>query len=148
HDARVRASAVNALAASNEPALADLYQQLLNDQSYAVIKAAAIALGQSKSQLAYETLVKLLEVPSWKDNIKASALSGLAALGDTRARELAYRYVSQGNQPQVRAAALRLIGNLAKDDPRAYSALSEVASAAVDRLDFNLINASFEALTT
>jgi aminopeptidase N len=147
-DARVRASAVNTLAASNDPALADLYRQLLNDQSYGVIKAAALALGQTKSPNAYESLVKLLEVPSWKDNIKASAVSGLAALTDTRARELAYRYVSPGNRPQVRAAALRLIGNLAKDDPKAYTVLSEAASVAVDRLDFNLINASFDALAT
>ena len=147
-NARVRAGAVNALAASNDQVLAGLYQQLVNDQSYGVIKSAALALGQSKSPNAYDSLVSLLEVPSWKDNIKASALSGLSALGDIRARELAYRYASPGNRPQVRAAALRLIGNLAKDDPKAYTVLSQTASAAVSRMDFNLINASFDALAS
>ena len=38
-DARVRARAVTSLAATKDPTLADTYQQLLNDQSYAVIRA-------------------------------------------------------------------------------------------------------------
>src|SRR5207244_4182895 len=57
-NARVRARAVNALAATKNAGLADTYRQLLNDQSYAVIRAAALALGQTKDANGYEALIK------------------------------------------------------------------------------------------
>src|SRR5437588_5944196 len=53
-DARVRARAVNSLAATKDPSLADTYAQLLNDRSYAVIRATALALGQTQSSTAYD----------------------------------------------------------------------------------------------
>src|SRR5438552_5555109 len=84
-NARVRAQAVKSLATTKDASLADAYQQLLNDQSYAVIRAAAPALGQTKSPTAYDSLMKIIDAPSWRDTIRASALSGLAALGDKRA---------------------------------------------------------------
>src|SRR5712691_7482011 len=81
-NARVRAQAFKSLATTVDATLADTYQQLLHDQSYAVIRAAAAALGQTKSPTAYDSLMKLIAAPSWRDTIRASALSGLAALGD------------------------------------------------------------------
>src|SRR5207244_3944247 len=97
-DARVRTRAVTSLAATKDPTLANAYQQLLNDQSYAVIRAAALALGQTKSAGAYDSLVKLIDAPSWRDTIRASALSGLAALGDKRALDLGLKYYAVGNR--------------------------------------------------
>jgi aminopeptidase N len=47
-DARVRARAVGALAAAKDPGLVDTYVQLLNDRSYAVIRASASALGKRR----------------------------------------------------------------------------------------------------
>src|SRR5262249_59374453 len=55
-NARVRSRAVAALAATKDPNLAHVYKRLLEDQSYAVIRAAAIALGQTKSPEAFESL--------------------------------------------------------------------------------------------
>ena len=147
-NARVRAEAVTTLAASKDATLASLYQQLLNDQSYAVIRAAANALGQTKSEEAYAALLKLIEVPAWRDNIRASALIGLAALGDKRAVDLGFRYAAKGNQVSVRGAALRLLGSAGKDDARVFSLLSEAIGQAFDRRDFGLMSASAEALVS
>ena len=101
----VRARAITSVASSKDTSLASVYQQFLGDQSYAVIRAAALALGQTKSASAYEALAKLLEEPSWRDTIRSSALVGLGALGDKRALDLGFKYAAKGNYPQVRAAA-------------------------------------------
>jgi aminopeptidase N len=145
-NARVRARAITSLGSSKEPALAGLYEQFLNDQSYAVIRAAASALGDTKSPAAYDALTKLLDVPSWRDNIKASALSGLRELQDKRAADIALRYSEKGNLSQVRAAALRLLGSVGKDNPKAFELISDTLTKAFERGDFQLGVASAEAL--
>ena len=147
-DARVRARAVNALAATKDAGLADTYQQLLNDQSYAVIRAAAVALGQTKSSGAYDSLIKLIDAPSWRDTIRASALSGLAALGDKRALDLALKYYAVGNRAGVRAAALTLLGTAGKDDPRAFPILSATATEGLEKRNFGLLFGAAEALVS
>jgi aminopeptidase N len=147
-DARVRTSAINSLAKSKDAALASVYLPLLNDQSYATIRAAASALGETKAAAAYDALIKLLDAPSWRDQIRASALTGLANLGDKRAFELGARYAAPGNQPQVRAAAITLVGAVGKDDPRAFSILSDALALGVSTLNFQLSNAAGEALVS
>src|SRR5205814_3083172 len=75
-EARVRTRAVQSLAATKDPGLADTYAQLLNDQSYSVVRASAVALGQTKGPAAYDALVKLIDQPSWRDAVRAAALNG------------------------------------------------------------------------
>lgn len=145
-DARVRSSAITALAKSKDPQLASVYEPFLSDQSYATINASAIALGETKSPTAYDALVKLLEVPSWHDQIRAYGLAGLARLGDKRALESGIRYASGKNQPQVRAAAIRLLGAIGKDDPRAFKLVSDALLASASRTDFPIAAASGDAL--
>lgn len=145
-DSRVRARALTSLGESKDPALAGVYRSHLNDQSYAVIRVAALALGQTGSPDAYEALLKLTELPSWRDSIKVSALGGLAALGDKRAVDLAFRSAAVGNRSQVRGAALRLLGAVGKDDPRVFPMVSETIGSALDKADFGLTGASAEAL--
>jgi HEAT repeat protein len=111
-----------------------------------VIRAAASALGETKTPEAYEALTKLLEVTSWRDNIKVSALSGLRALQDKRALDIAFRYGEKGNLPPVRAAGLRLLGSVGKDNPRAFSVISDTLTKAFDAGDFSLGIASAEAI--
>lgn len=147
-DARVRARAIASLASFKDPSLASLYQQLLNDQSYGVIRAAALALGETRAPGAYELLKKLLDVPSWRDNIKASALSGLASLRDKRALDIAFRHSESGNQEQVRAAALRLLGSIGSDNSKAFSLIASILPKAIERGDFTLSVAAAEALVT
>ena len=104
-------------------------------------------MGQTKSPAAYDALVKLVDTPSWRDNIRASALVGLAATGDKRAMELGFRYVAAGNPTPVRAAALGILGATGKDDPRTCSRLSAVCLAiAADKGNFGQVAAASEAL--
>jgi aminopeptidase N len=147
-DARVRARAVTSLAAMKDPSLADTYAQLLNDRSYAVIRAAAPALGQTQSSSAYESLVKLVEVPSWRDTIRASGLSGLAALGDARALELGFKYFAAPNPSAVRVAALNLLGATGKADQRTLPTLTAALDEGVAGRNFAVMNAAAEALVS
>lgn len=145
-NAKVRARAVTSLADSKDPALAETYQRLLNDQSYAVIKAAALALGQTKSGGAYDSLLKLIAIPSWRDTIRTSALSGLAALGDKRALELGLKYYAAGNRQALRTAALSVLGATGKDDPRVFPILGAVLTEAADKRNFPLFLGAAEAI--
>jgi aminopeptidase N len=145
-DARVRARAVTSLATSKDPSLASVYVKLLEDESYAVIKAAALALGATKNANSLGALVRLLSLPSWRNNIRASALAGLAELGDKRSLDLAIRYAEKGNQPQVRAAAIQMLGRVGADNPRAFAIIVEIAKRAFETGDNSLVTASGEAL--
>jgi len=145
-DARVRAKAVNSLAASKDPSLAGLYLKLLDDPSYGVIRAASLALGATKSPESYDALVRLIAAPSWRDNIRASALNGLAELRDKRSLEYAFRYVEKGNETQVRVAALNVLGKAGADNPRAFAVVADSATRSFAAGDFALATASGEAL--
>jgi aminopeptidase N len=145
-NARVRASAVNALAKSKDRSLAKVYLPLLNDPSYGTINAAAIALGETKDPAAYDALVKLIDIPSWRDQIRASGLTGLARLEDKRALELGVRYAGSGNQPQVRAAAINLLAAVGRDDPRVFQLISQAFLWATSKVNFQISNAAGEAL--
>jgi aminopeptidase N len=147
-DARVRARAVTSLAVSKDPSLAGNYVKLLNDQSYAVIKAAALALGETKSPEAYVALEKLTSVRSWRDNIRTSALTGLGELRDKRSLSLALRFATVGNENQVRAAALRLLGRVGGEEPKAFDLIANVAQRAFGSADYNLATAAGEALVS
>ena len=142
----VRARAITSLASSRDANLASVYQQASSDQSYVVIRAASLALGQTKSAGAYDALVKQLDMPSWRDTIRTSALSGLVALGDPRALEIGLKYAAKGNNPQVRAAAIRLLGTIGKDDPRVFPLVAAEIERAVGQGDFALIAPSADAL--
>jgi aminopeptidase N len=147
-DARVRKRAVASLGSSKDSTLASTYEQLLHDQSYGVIGAAAYALGQTKDPKAYDALVKLLNEPSWRDTIKGSSLSGLQALGDPRALEVAMPYASAAYPTPVRNAAMRIIGTLGAKDPRAFPKVAELTKYAFDRNDFSLLIPATETLVT
>jgi HEAT repeat protein len=147
-NARVRAHAVSALAVANDPSLANVYLQLLSDQSYAVIRAAAPALGSTKSPAAYDALVKLIDSPSWRDTIRGSALSGLEALEDKRALELGFKYSAAGNPNGVRAAALGLLGAVGKNDPRTLPLLKATLDEGFERRNFALMFGAADALVS
>jgi aminopeptidase N len=147
-DARVRARAVTSLAISKDPSLAGTYVKMLSDQSYGVIKAAALALGETKSPEAYVALENLAGSRSWRDNIRSSALTGLAELRDKRSLNLALRFAAVGNENQVRAAALRLLGRVGGDEPKAFDLIAAVARRAFESSDYSLATAAGEALVS
>jgi aminopeptidase N len=145
-NSRVRARAISSLATLKDPALATVFQQLLNDQSYGVVRAAAVALGQTKAPAAYDSLVKLLDVPSWRDNVRAAGLDGLAALGDKRALDVALRYAAAGNSENVRASAIVLLGSVGAGDQRAFQTISDTLLKSVSPIRFQLAASAGNAL--
>jgi len=144
--ARVRTRAVSALSATKDPSLAEVYIQLLNDPSYQVIRAAAVALGQTKSRIAYDPLLKLIDQSSERDTIRISGLRGLALLKDMRALDVGLKYAAIGNLSNTRAAALNLVGATRKDDPRAFNLLASALNESVDSKNFQLLTAAGEGL--
>jgi HEAT repeat protein len=128
--------------------LASLYLKSINDPSYAVIKAAALALADTKSPEAYAALVKLLGQSSWRDNIRASALAGLGELRDKRSLDVALRYATAGNANQARAAALRLLGRIGNEEPWAFKLIAETAGKAFESGDYDLATAAGDALVS
>lgn len=145
-NARVRARAVSSLASLKDPSLAPLFQQLLGDRSYGVVRAAAAALGETKSPAAYDSLVKLLDETSWRDNVRAAGLEGLAALGDRRALDAGLRYAAADNSEVVCAAAIKLLGAVGGGDPRAFQAVSEAVLRSAAPFRFSLASAASNAL--
>lgn len=145
-DARVRARVITSLAISNDQSLAPIFLESLNDRSYAVIRAAALALGQTKSAEAYPNLTKLLAEPSWRDSIKISSLNGLTASKDGRALDAGLKYSEQGNLPAVRAAALKLVGAAGKGDARSFATLSKHLEEAAGKGDFTVASGAAEGL--
>lgn len=61
-------------------------------------------------------------------------------------RDLALHYAEKGNQPQVRAAAVRLLGRVGAENSRAFAIIAEVASRAFQAGDSILATASGEGL--
>jgi len=143
---RVRARAIQALGALKDPSLADVFQQSLGDESYAVTRAAAEALGQTKNAASYDALMKLLETSSWRDNIRVAGLNGLAALGDKRSLDIALKYSSSGSSGQVRAAAITVLAAVGKDDPRVFPLISEALLNSAAPFNAALFGASGRAL--
>lgn len=90
----VRAGATRALGLARDPRHAGLYASLLNDASDRVVNAAAMALGRSRSPLAYDALLALPAKPSWKNQSLISALNGLAELRDERGVTLAMKAIT------------------------------------------------------
>jgi len=143
---RVRARAIQALGALKDPTLVTTYQDALDDESYGVIRAAAEALGQTKSSSGYDSLMKLLDTSSWRDNLRVAGLNGLAALGDSRSLDIALKYSASGNSGQVQAAAITVLAAVGKNDPRVFPLISEALLKSVSPFNAALFGASGRAL--
>ena len=96
----VKAAAITSLGMSNDTQFADLYITSLSDSSDRVVNAAAIALGKTKSPLAFNALVQLLQRPSWKNQSLMHALNGLAQLNDPRAEAIAVAAIADNRSPR------------------------------------------------
>ena len=89
--------------------------------------------------------MKLLDTPSWRDNIRVAGLNGLAALGDQRSLDGTLRFSASGNPAQVRAAAITVLG-VGKNDPRVFPLISEELLKSVLPFNATLFGASGRAL--
>lgn len=113
---KVRSAVVQAIGHyRTEEAVKCLRPLALRDVSYLVGAAAARALGATRRTEAYETLVELLERPSWRDVIRCGALAGLATLGDDRAVSHLREHTRYGRPLRVRQAAILGLPKLSSD---------------------------------
>ena len=96
----LRTAAISFLGMTRDPKYAEIYMNVLNDESDRVINAAAIALGKSKSPKAFNVLKKLKDKPSWKNQSLISALNGLKELGDPRGFDIAFKAMFDLHSPR------------------------------------------------
>jgi len=143
-NSNVRAAAISGLGLLRDAKYADTFISALNDQSYGVIDAAAVALARTKDAKAYDALVKLTDTTSWKDRIRIAGLQGLAVLGDKKAVDLGFKYNDKSYSNQVRLNALNVLAASGKGDPRIYPLLIEQFKKALENNDFQGIFGGFQ----
>ncbi|HEX8637758.1 MAG TPA: M1 family aminopeptidase, partial [Pyrinomonadaceae bacterium] len=146
-NSNVRARAVSNLGKLKDAKYAETFASALSDRSYAVVTAAAAALGGTKSPQAFEQLTKLLDEPSWKDRIRAAALSGLAATGDGRATAIGFKYARKEYPSNVQSGALNILLETGKGDERVFPLLLDSFKKAVAAGDFSAILSGLRKFT-
>lgn len=118
-DSRVRCGIATALGNwRTEQAFKILSDLAFTDPHEFVQRNAAEAMGKTKSPKAYDALLKLVETPSWRDQIRAAAFRGLKNLGDDRAVDVIIEGTRYGTPKWARpfgAGALGALGLNRKD---------------------------------
>ena len=146
---QVRIAAITLLGLTRDAKYSDLYLSLLNDRSYAVIDAAATSLGATKNDKAFDALLKMTGMSSWRNRIQMAGLRGLAALGDKRGLEIGLKIAADKTQPyNVRTVALTIVGATGKGDPRAYPLIFEAFKTSLATNDFQALFDSIQAIVT
>ncbi|MGO9838115.1 MAG: M1 family aminopeptidase [Polyangiaceae bacterium] len=113
---KVRRAIIEALGQfRTSKALEAIRPYALRDDSYLVEAEAARALGRTRQPGAFDTLVDLLDRPSWFDVVRAGAIDGLAALRDDRAVPHMAARIRYGHPPRARRAAVMSLPKLASD---------------------------------
>lgn len=98
----VKASAINFLGFTQDKKYAPIYISALSDESDRVINLAAIALGKTKDEKAFDALSKLISRPSMKSQSLLSAISGFKELNDVRCFDIIYKVLANTNLPRWR----------------------------------------------
>ncbi len=92
------------LAGRAAQALRDLLEK--GDVSYRVEASAAAALGRTRTEGSVDSLVKLLERPTWMDFVQRGVFRGLAATGEDRVVDILAAYLGDGaKRPTLRQGA-------------------------------------------
>ena len=113
---KVRRAVVEALGRFRSgTAVEALRPKALLDESYLVEAEAARALGKTRQVAAFDTLLDVIDRPSWADVIASAAIGGLAALRDDRALPHLYARTRYGHPSRVRRAAVLAIPKIATD---------------------------------
>jgi aminopeptidase N len=112
----VRRAVASALGSFRTTAAVEaLKPKALRDASYVVEAEAARALGRTRQNAAFDTLIDVMDRSSWADVIAAGAIDGLAALRDDRALAHLYKRTRYGHSSRIRRAAALAIPKLATD---------------------------------
>jgi aminopeptidase N len=143
----IRADAIELLGETQDRKHSELALTMLQDRSYAVIDEASLALGRMKEPRAVEHLLKLSATPSWRGRIQTAAFNALGVLGDKRAFDAAYKAaIDTALLPNIRSAALVVVGATGKGDPRAFPLVFEKFKAAVPTNNFGPIYNGVQAI--
>ncbi len=142
--AKVRRAVVAALGQFRCTKAADALKPLaLKDASYLVEAEAARALGQTRQPAAFDTLIDVLDRPSWSDIVRAGAIDGLAALRDERAQPHILARTRYGIPNRGRRAAILALPKLSSDR-KVREALEELLDQADPYLKVDVVRALFE----
>ena len=138
---KVRRAVVHALGSFKTAKAAELLRKAaLRDASYLVEAEAARALGATKQASGFDTLVDVLDRPSWSDVIRAGALDGLANLRDERAVPHVIARTRYGVSTRGRRAAILALPKLA-GDRKARETLEEMLESADPYLRVDVVRA-------
>lgn len=99
----------------DDRAATQLAAMLEKDASYYVAAEAALALGKSRSGVAFSAMEKALARDSHNDVIRSHVFSGFCELRDMRALEVLREWTAYGRSQQARYAAIATLGRLAND---------------------------------
>ncbi len=92
-----------------------LKKMALSDESYLVEAEAARAIGATRQPLAFDTLIDVLDRPSWADVVRAGAIDGLANLRDDRALPHVMARTRYGISTRGRRAAIMALPKIGGD---------------------------------
>jgi aminopeptidase N len=142
--AKVRRAVAAALGQFRSAKAADALKPLaLKDASYLVEAEAARALGQTRQPAAFDTLIDILDRPSWSDIVRAGAIDGLAALRDERAQPHILARTRYGIPNRGRRAAIMALPKLSTDR-KVREALEELLDQADPYLKVDVVRALLE----
>jgi aminopeptidase N len=126
---KVRRAVASALGKFKSAKAAEALTRLaLRDASYLVEAEAARALGATRQSAAFDTLIDVLDRPSWSDVIRCGAIDGLAALRDDRAIPHVIARTRYGMPARGRRAAIMAIPKLSTDR-KSREAIEELLEA-------------------
>ncbi len=113
---KVRRRVAHALGRFRSAKAAELLKKLvLRDASYLVEAEAARALGSTRQASGFDTLIDVLDRPSWADVVRSGAIDGLANLRDERAVPHVVARTRYGYPTRGRRAAISALPKLASD---------------------------------
>ncbi|MBK9261077.1 MAG: HEAT repeat domain-containing protein [Polyangiaceae bacterium] len=142
--AKVRRAVAAALGQFRSSKAVDALKPLaLKDDSYLVEAEAARALGQTKQSAAFDTLIDVLDRPSWSDIVRAGAIDGLAALRDERAQPHVLARTRYGIPTRGRRAAIMALPKLSTDR-KVREALEDLLDQADPYLKVDVVRALLE----
>ncbi|AKT36064.1 M1 family aminopeptidase [Chondromyces crocatus] len=142
--AKVRRAVVRALGRFRSNKAAEALQKLaLRDASYLVEAESARALGATRQTAAFDTLVEILDRPSWGDVIRSGALDGLAHLRDDRALPHVLARTRYGVPARGRRAAILALPRIGADR-KIREALEDLLDTADPHVRVDVIRALAE----
>jgi len=141
---KVRRAIAAALGRFRTTAAVDaLRPRALRDPSYLVEGEAARALGRTRQPQAFESLVDLLDRPSWADVVRVGAIDGLAALRDDRATPHVLARTRYGHATRARQASIMAVPKL-MSDRRGREALEDLLDDRDPHLRVDVVRALAE----